>query len=116
MGRRRHASSVTGTLGGAPYGATKRVRGVPKKGGGGGPHANCATGALGGAPYGATKRVRGVPKLVAGTHANRTIWALGGAPYGATNRVRGVPKWAGNRMWTLPLGPSAELHVGPRTA
>eukprot|EP00959_Pyramimonas_sp_CCMP1952_P142998 2993603-Pyramimonas_sp.AAC.1 len=28
MARGRHARSATGTLGGAPYGATKRVRGV----------------------------------------------------------------------------------------
>eukprot|EP00959_Pyramimonas_sp_CCMP1952_P085482 1788050-Pyramimonas_sp.AAC.1 len=33
MGRRRHAGCATGTLGGAPCGATNRVRGVPKWGG-----------------------------------------------------------------------------------
>eukprot|EP00959_Pyramimonas_sp_CCMP1952_P115319 2410269-Pyramimonas_sp.AAC.1 len=39
LGRRRHADCVTGTLGGVPeratkpYGAAKRVRGVPKWGG-----------------------------------------------------------------------------------
>ena len=30
MGAVTHAVAATGTLGGAPYGATKRVRGVPK--------------------------------------------------------------------------------------
>eukprot|EP00959_Pyramimonas_sp_CCMP1952_P013510 285068-Pyramimonas_sp.AAC.2 len=34
MGRRRHASCAIGVLGGAPYGATKHVRDVPKLGGG----------------------------------------------------------------------------------
>jgi len=33
MGRRRHAGCATGTLDGAPYGATKHVRCVPKWGG-----------------------------------------------------------------------------------
>ena len=51
---------ATGAFGGAPYGATERVRGVPNRASV--LHANCATGTLGGAPYGATKRVRGVPK------------------------------------------------------
>ena len=32
MGRWRHANFPTGAFGGAPYGATKRVRGVPKWG------------------------------------------------------------------------------------
>ena len=32
MGWRRHARSATGAFGGAPYGATKRVRGVPEWG------------------------------------------------------------------------------------
>ena len=34
MGRRCHANFPIGALGGAPFGATKRVRGVPKWGGG----------------------------------------------------------------------------------
>eukprot|EP00959_Pyramimonas_sp_CCMP1952_P464294 9486334-Pyramimonas_sp.AAC.1 len=34
MGRWRHASCATWTLGGAPPEATKRVRGVPQCGGG----------------------------------------------------------------------------------
>eukprot|EP00959_Pyramimonas_sp_CCMP1952_P155313 3249601-Pyramimonas_sp.AAC.1 len=48
--RRRHASPATEAFGEAPYGATKRLRGVPKwvrwR------HAKAATGALGGAPVG----------------------------------------------------------------
>ena len=80
-------------FGGAPCGATKRVRGVPKWGVE--PHANAATGAFGGAPYGATKRVRGVPKWGVEPHASAATGAFGGAPYGATKRVRGVPKWGG---------------------
>ena len=43
-------------LGGAPSGATKRVRGVPNRMRR--RHVNPAAGALGGALYGATKRVR----------------------------------------------------------
>ena len=34
MGRWRHADPPAGAFGGAPYGATNRVRGVPKLGGG----------------------------------------------------------------------------------
>ena len=52
----RPAGPATGAFGGAPYGATKRARGVPKfllVG-----HANAATGASDGAPYGATKLAR----------------------------------------------------------
>eukprot|EP00959_Pyramimonas_sp_CCMP1952_P336845 7053377-Pyramimonas_sp.AAC.1 len=60
MGRRRHADCATGTLGGTPCGATKRVRRVPQIGRR--HHAGCATGTLDGAPSGATKRERGVPK------------------------------------------------------
>ena len=52
-----HAGCATGTFGGTPYGATKRVRGVPVWVGG--THAGSATGTLGGAPHGATKRARG---------------------------------------------------------
>ena len=55
-----HVDTATGAFGGAPYGATKRVRGAPKWAWG--RHANAATGAFGGDPYGATILVRGVPK------------------------------------------------------
>ena len=78
-------------------------------------HADPPTGAFGGAPYGATNRVRGVPKWqcwVEETHVGPPTGAFGGAPYGATERVRGEPKRVGNRMWTLPLGPSVELPRG----
>eukprot|EP00959_Pyramimonas_sp_CCMP1952_P012358 261148-Pyramimonas_sp.AAC.1 len=44
------------------YGATKRVRGVPKRMRCS--RANAATGANNGTPYGATKRVSGVPTWV----------------------------------------------------
>eukprot|EP00959_Pyramimonas_sp_CCMP1952_P164865 3446005-Pyramimonas_sp.AAC.1 len=49
-----HASAATGAFGGALYGATERVRGVPKWGVE--PHASAASAAFGGAPYGATRR------------------------------------------------------------
>eukprot|EP00959_Pyramimonas_sp_CCMP1952_P068678 1433385-Pyramimonas_sp.AAC.1 len=58
MGRTR-ANTATGASDGALYGATKRVRCMPKWAGR--PHANTASGAFGGAPCGATKRVKGVP-------------------------------------------------------
>ena len=57
---RRHAGPGTGAFGGAPYGATKCVRGVPRWVRWA--HAKAAAGAFGGVPHGATKRVRGVPK------------------------------------------------------
>ena len=74
-----NANVATWAFGGPPYGATNRVRGVPKWVAG--TNANAATWAFGGAPYGATNRVRGVPKWVAGTNANVATWAFGGAPY-----------------------------------
>ena len=58
MGVVSYAGASTGALGGAPYGATKRVRGVP--GCVAGTHVSAATGAFGGAPYRATKLLRGV--------------------------------------------------------
>ena len=54
MGAVRHASATIGAFGGAPYGATMRVKGVPTRVRV--RHASAATGAFGGAPYGATKR------------------------------------------------------------
>ena len=57
-----HADPATEAFGGAFYGATKRVRGVPNWVWV--THAGGAIGAFGGAPYGATKRVRGVPNWV----------------------------------------------------
>ena len=49
------------------------------------------------------------------TRADLTTGAFGGAPYGGTKRVRDVPKWTRVRMRTLPLEPSVELPMGPRT-
>ena len=72
---------ATKAFGGAPYGATKRVRGVRKRARWA--HANAATAAVGGAPDGATKRVRGLPKWMGGG-----MWAL---PLG--------------RSLELPMGP-----------
>ena len=57
----------------------------------------------------------GCAKVDPNTHAGPATGAFGGAPYGATKRVRGVPKWGGGGMRTLPLGPSVELPMGPRT-
>eukprot|EP00959_Pyramimonas_sp_CCMP1952_P007972 167043-Pyramimonas_sp.AAC.1 len=47
-------------------------------------------------------------------HANFAIGAVGGIPYGTTKQVNGVPKFTRTRMRTLPLGPSAELPMGPQ--
>ena len=65
---------------------------------------------------GGTKRVRGLPKWRRRCHANPATGAFGGAPYGATIRVKGALKWGWNRVRTLPLGPSVELPMGPRSA
>ena len=52
---------ATGAFGGTPYGATNRVKGVPKWVAR--THVDPPPyGAFGGTPYGATNRVRGVPK------------------------------------------------------
>eukprot|EP00959_Pyramimonas_sp_CCMP1952_P047721 996189-Pyramimonas_sp.AAC.1 len=98
-------------------------------------HADAATGAFGGtshAPGNAVlawrRRIRTVPlgpsvdfpmgpskaalACKIETHANGATEAFGGAPSGATKRSTG---W-GRRMRTLPLGPSVELPMGPRSA
>ena len=54
--------------------------------------------------------------MARGRHANPAIGAFGGAPYGATILVRGVPKWPEAAMRTLPLAPSVELPMGPRSS
>eukprot|EP00959_Pyramimonas_sp_CCMP1952_P195730 4092404-Pyramimonas_sp.AAC.1 len=59
-----------------PYGATKRVRGVPKSVRWA--HGNAATGAFAGAPYGATKRMRGVPKWARWAHGSAATGAFAG--------------------------------------
>eukprot|EP00959_Pyramimonas_sp_CCMP1952_P453492 9468322-Pyramimonas_sp.AAC.1 len=88
-----HASAAFWAFGGAPYGATKRVRVCVKMGAAGAferMHIEPSVGF----PYGATKRVRGVQTWARWAHASAAICAFGGAPYRATKRVRGVPKWA----------------------
>eukprot|EP00959_Pyramimonas_sp_CCMP1952_P398551 8351111-Pyramimonas_sp.AAC.1 len=62
--RETHAGAATGAFGGDPYGAMKRVRGVPKL--------------VWGTRAVATKRARGVPKLVWRTRACGGIGAFGG--------------------------------------
>eukprot|EP00959_Pyramimonas_sp_CCMP1952_P242276 5063930-Pyramimonas_sp.AAC.1 len=53
MGKASHSNAAT-SVEELPYGAMKRVRGVPKWGVE--PHANAATGAFAEGPYGATER------------------------------------------------------------
>ena len=89
MGRRRHANPVSKAFGGAPYEATKRVRGVPKLGG-------AAMRTLPLAPsvellWGHDPR-EGCAEMARGRHADPATGAFGGAPCGATILVRGVPK------------------------
>ena len=50
------------------------------------------------------------------THAGTPTGAFGEAPDGATVLVRGVPTGGGAAMRTLPLGPSVELPMGPRSS
>ena len=64
VGDRWRADVAPGAFGGAPYGATILVRGVPEwviRA-----HVDAATWAFGGAPYVATILVRGVPKWEGG--------------------------------------------------
>ena len=78
--------AAAGTFGGAPYGATKRVRGVPKLAAG--RHATPAAGAFGGAQI----KIR------------------------ATKRARVCRNGLEDAMRTLPLlGPSVELPIGARS-
>ena len=112
MRRGRHANFATEAFGGAPYWATKRVRGAPTWGG-----AVMRTLPLGLSvelPTGPDPR-EGCAEMGRGRHADPATGAFGGAPYWATNRVRGAPKWGGAAMRALPLGPSVELPMGPRT-
>eukprot|EP00959_Pyramimonas_sp_CCMP1952_P261382 5465013-Pyramimonas_sp.AAC.1 len=57
----------------------------------------------------------GCAKMGRRRHVGRATRASGGTPCGAANRAKGAPKLGAAAMWTLPLGPSVELHVGPRT-
>ena len=78
MGRGTTLASAPLEIGGADYGATKRVN-VCRSMWRGRVRAVTATGALGGAPYGATKRVRGVPKWARWCHAVAPIETVVGA-------------------------------------
>ena len=74
-------------FGGAPYGGTKRARGVPKWGCR--PHAGGATGAFGGAPLWGHETREGCAETGCRQHAGGATGALGGAPYVATKRAMG---------------------------
>eukprot|EP00959_Pyramimonas_sp_CCMP1952_P349773 7328751-Pyramimonas_sp.AAC.1 len=93
MGRQRHAGCASGAFGGAPYGATKHVRGLPKWGGG----------AMRAVPLWSSlwghEVCAGCAKMRRRRHAGCATGAFDGAPYGATKRVRGLPKWGGGAMW-----------------
>ena len=118
------ATPATGAFGGAPHGATKRVRRVPKWARWW--HATAATGlrlssmwcheqcegcAKSGAvvacdcchwglrwssPWGHDPR-EGCAEMDVVTHANAATGAFSGAPYGAAILARGVPKWGSMR-------------------
>ena len=103
MGPSMHAGPAIGAFGGAPYGATKRVRGVPTCVAR--TLANCATGALRWGSLWGHETCEGCAEMGAGNHVDPATVALGGAPYGATKRVRGAPKWGRVIMWTLPRWP-----------
>ena len=107
------ANTATGAFGGDPYGATNRVRGVPKWGPLGGVDA-CNRGhwSLRWSSLWGHEPCEGCAKIGGGTHADPPPGAFGGAPYGATHRVRCVPEWARSPMRTLPLGPLVELPRG----
>ena len=120
MGVELHANFVSGAFGGAPHGATNRVRGVPKWVGE--THVDPPTGAFGGAPHGATNDaphgiiLMGMARV---RHADPPTGAFGGAPYGATSDAPHGNICSGRRECatrTLPLGPSVELLMGPRNA
>eukprot|EP00959_Pyramimonas_sp_CCMP1952_P132116 2762537-Pyramimonas_sp.AAC.1 len=61
------------------------------------------------------KRVKGVPKWVRKRHADPATGAFGGTPYRATKLVEGVQSGCGCAMRTLPLGPSVEPPIVPRS-
>ena len=90
---RTHANCATGAFGGAPHGATNRVRGVPEwvsmrgRGACGHGHWGLRWSSLWG-----HEPCEGCATMGAVTQANAASGAFGGAPYGATNHVRGVPK------------------------
>eukprot|EP00959_Pyramimonas_sp_CCMP1952_P188372 3939380-Pyramimonas_sp.AAC.1 len=67
-----HANMATGALGGAPYGATKRVRGVPKWVGRS--HVTIATGAMNGASFWGRETGEGCAENELGGHMR--TWPL----------------------------------------
>ena len=94
-----HAGDHTGPFGGAPYGITKRVGGVPQWARG--RHANPGTGAIGGAPDGATKRVRGVPKGGGGAMRVPPLGPSVELPMGSRNDALGAGDACEFRHWDL---------------
>ena len=96
------ATLVSPVFGGAPYGATKRVRGVPKRGCR--PRAGGNSEALGGAPYRATKRMRGVPKRGWGRVRNLPLGPSVERPMGARNAVLGGGDACEHPHWGLRWG------------
>ena len=52
----------------------------------------------------------------AGALCEHASWDHERNPLEGTERVRGVPKWPEATMRTLPLGHSAELPMGLRSA
>eukprot|EP00959_Pyramimonas_sp_CCMP1952_P377852 7915029-Pyramimonas_sp.AAC.1 len=85
-----HMGAAAWAFGGAPYGATKRVRGVRADMGA----AVAASWAAGGALYGATNFCW----LVCRDGRGAAMWALPFGPsvwlpHGSTERVGGMPKW-----------------------
>eukprot|EP00959_Pyramimonas_sp_CCMP1952_P308772 6462069-Pyramimonas_sp.AAC.1 len=58
----------------------------------------------------------GCAEAARGRRANPVTRAFCGAPHGATILVGGVPEWPGAAVRPLPLAPSAELPMGPRSS
>ena len=112
MGRGTTLASAPLEIGGADYGATKRVN-VCRSMWRGRVRAVTATGALGGAPYGATKCVRGVPKW-RGAACEVCHWGPRWSSLWGHETCEGCAKVEGGGMRGLPLGLSVELPMGPR--
>eukprot|EP00959_Pyramimonas_sp_CCMP1952_P023158 486978-Pyramimonas_sp.AAC.1 len=83
MAQGRHANPDTGAFGGAPDGATKRVRGAQTWGNTDMPNLALRHSV---APPQTTIRARGVPKWRVEPHANAATGAFDGVPCGATKR------------------------------
>ena len=109
-----HVNAATGAFGGAPYGATNRVRGVPKWVAR--THVDSATGAFGGAPYGATNRVMGCADMGGADACGHRHWGLRWSSQWGHETCEGCAGMGRVIMRTLPEGPSVELPMGPRNA